>query len=80
MLKGAIAAEKMLVSLRKQADEYGKTAAEIQRLNLVRTGATQKQLAGFDAIQKNIQALKQQENQLKKNQLQQEKMSCLLLF
>ena len=74
MLKGAIAAEKMLVKLRQQADEYGKTATEIQRLNLVRIGATQTQLAEFDAIQKNIQALKQQENQLQKNQKKQQEM------
>lgn len=72
-LKAAIAAEKMLIKLRQQADEYGKIATEIQRLNLMRTGATQNQLAEFDAIQKNIQVLKQAENQTNKLRIPKEK-------
>lgn len=60
MIKGAVAAEKMLVSIREQAQEYGKTAAEVQRLRLVKVGATAEQLKEFDLIQRNISAMREQ--------------------
>lgn len=60
MLKGVVASEKMLQTIRLQAEEYGKTSAEVQRLRLVRAGANAEQLAEFDAIQKNITAMQEQ--------------------
>ena len=60
MLKGVVASEKMLQTIRLQAEEYGKTSAEVQRLRLVRAGANAEQLKEFDTIQKNIQAMQEQ--------------------
>ena len=65
--KGVANAERQIEALKQELSEYGKSATEIQRMRIVRQGATEAQLREFDALSKKKDALIAERNELDKS-------------